>query len=265
VLPLAQWRQLIAVSAGFAAGVPYMAALYRHQGCVELAARGTISPGGWAWRLARLAFHRPERRSIVIDFGDLATWVSAGVAVGAAGFAWRQTGEARKARVAAEAQAVEAAKSREAAETQARAAEDQVALMRAERDERDGPEFFVSAIDAFPEVLSYSAAEVVLRMERGRALHSVTVTASGRYLVAGGLRRRRDGSATAAGELTFDGVRPGSELVFDASTEQGYLGSKIDLDLTCRERDGDDGRTWHCPYARTIDQAPRPRPPLAAV
>lgn len=36
-LRLAEWRLLIAVSAGFAAAVPFLAALYHHQGRTELA------------------------------------------------------------------------------------------------------------------------------------------------------------------------------------------------------------------------------------
>lgn len=211
----------------------------------------------------------------MVDAGDLATWASAVVAIIAAGIAWRQTREARKSRVAAETQAVEAEKSRKAAETQAieaeksrkvaevqaRAAEEQVALMRAERDDRDAPEFSVSAIDSFAEGTNYVAfaAKVELRMDRGRALRSVTVTASGDYVVQSGLRRfgGLSGEDAAGIELTFDDIRPGSVLVFYASTEDGYVGSAIALDLTCRERDGED-RTWHRHYATTIAQRPQP-------
>jgi len=167
--------------------------------------------------------------------------------------------------VAAEKQAVEAEKSRKAAEVQARAAEEQVALMRAERDDRDAPEFSVSAVDSFadgtssPGTTNYFAAKVELRMDRGPALHSVKVTASGDYIVQGGLHRFTDASGGVAGgiELTFDNIRPGSVLVFYASTEDGYMGSAIALDLTCRERDGE-GRTWRCDYAATIARQHRP-------
>lgn len=183
------------------------------------------------------------------------------VAAGASCFAWWQTREAGKARVAAQKQAVEAEKSRKAAEVQARAAEEQVALMRAERDDRDAPEFSVSAVDSFadgtssPETTSYFVAKVELRMDRGPALHSVKITASGDYIVQSGLHRFT--YASGGIELTFDDIRPGSVLIFYVSTEDGYVGSAIALDLTCRERDGED-RTWRRHYAATIVQRRRP-------
>ncbi|MEU4673919.1 hypothetical protein AB0F91_39690 [Amycolatopsis sp. NPDC023774] len=193
------------------------------------------------------------------DAGDIATWVAAGIAVVAAGFTGRQTREARKARIAAQDQATEAAKSRAAAEIQARAAEDQVALMREERDERDAPEFSVSAVDAFTVDTDYFAAKIVLRVERGQALRSLTVTASGDFVETSGLHRFTVGGVAAGIVLTFDDVRRGRELLFYASTKDGYVGTTINLTVTCHERDGE--RTWQRHYACTIDQ--RPETPAA--
>lgn len=192
----------------------------------------------------------------MIEAGDIATWAAAGVAVVSAGVAWRQTREARKSRVAAEKQADEAAKSRIAAEAQARAAEEQVALMRAERDVRDAPAFSVSAVDAHPDDTGYFAAKIVLTLEQGRALSSVAVTASGEYV--GGLHlptNTIDGSGASA-ELTFDDVRPGREITFYAGANDGYVGTPIDIDVTCHERDGN--RTWPCHYTCTIARRPQP-------
>lgn len=195
----------------------------------------------------------------MVEAGDIATWAAACVAVVAAGIAGWQTREARKSRIAAQTQATEAAKSREAAETQARAAEEQVALMRAERDARDAPEFTVSVIDAHPDEAAYFSAKIVLRMDRGQALRSLTVTAAGEYLEPNALHQfvNDTGSLAAGPELTFPDVRPGSETTFFAFTRQGYVGEPIALDLSCRERHGD--RTWNRHYARTID--PRPQEP----
>jgi hypothetical protein len=193
----------------------------------------------------------------MVEPGDIATWAAAGVAVVAAGVAGWQTREARKSRIAAQTQATEAAKSRKAAETQARAAEEQVALMRADRDEREAPEFSVSAVDAFTDDTNSFAAKVVLRMERGRALRSLTITATGSYLDKNPLYRFTDASGgVAAGiQLTIDDVRNGREIVFYAQAKDGYVGSTIDLDLTCDDRDGE--RTWQRHHACTIT----PRPP----
>jgi hypothetical protein len=182
----------------------------------------------------------------MVEPGDIATWAAAAVAVVAAVFTGKQ--------------ATEAAKSRKAAETQARAAEAQVTLMRAERDERDAPDFSVSAIEA--EDTGYFAAKITLRMDRGRVLRSLTIRASGDYLEPNGLHRfTTDTGGIAAGvELTFDDVRQGSELVFYASAKDGFVASTVGLDLACQERDGD-ARTWQRHYACTIDQrSPRTWP-----
>ncbi|WP_432845590.1 hypothetical protein ACQPXB_32790 [Amycolatopsis sp. CA-161197] len=116
--------------------------------------------------------------------------------------------------------------------------------MREERDERDAPEFSVSAVDAFTVDTEYFAAKLVLRMERGQALRSLTVTPSGDSV-----------------ELTFDDVRHGRELRFFVSTKDGYVGTTIDLELICHERAGD--RTWQRHYACTIDQRPETPPAWA--
>jgi hypothetical protein len=196
----------------------------------------------------------------VAEFGDIGTWAAAGIAVVAAGIAWWQTREARKSRIAAETQATEAAKSRAAAETQARSAEEQVALMRADRDERDAPEFTVSVIDAHPDEAGYFSAKIVLRMDRGQALQSLTVTTTGEYLEPNALHQfiNDTGSLAAGPELTFPDVRPGSEITFYASAKKGYVGEPIALDLSCHERHGD--RTWNRHYARIVDQRPQEPP-----
>jgi hypothetical protein len=113
----------------------------------------------------------------VVEIGDHATWAAAGIAVVAAVFAHKQPREARKSRIAAKPQATEAAaKSRTAAEAQVHAAGEQVALLRAERDEGGAPAFSVSAVDARTmDILT--AAKIVLRLDRGRALRLLIITA----------------------------------------------------------------------------------------
>ncbi|MFF4601020.1 hypothetical protein [Amycolatopsis sp. NPDC001319] len=133
--------------------------------------------------------------------------------------------------------------------------------MREERDERDAPEFSVSAVDAFTVDTEYFAAKLVLRMERGQALRSLTVTPSGDSVENSGLRQLTVGGVAAGIELTFDDVRHGRELRFFVSTKDGYVGTTIDLELICHERAGD--RTWQRHYACTIDQRPETPPAWA--
>ncbi|WP_394614532.1 hypothetical protein JNUCC0626_32255 [Lentzea sp. JNUCC 0626] len=193
------------------------------------------------------------------DAGDVSSWVAAGIAALAAVVASWQTVQARGARRAAEVQADQARGSRLAAEKQAAAAEAQVAIMRAERDGRDAPTFAVSAVDVHPEEASYFAIRVSLTLERGRALDSVAVTASGERVNENALHRSTDPDIQGGwgSELVFEDVRQGKHLVFYMSADRGYVGSTVNIDLNCRERDGD--RSWSCHYTCTIDEPPRSR------
>jgi hypothetical protein len=112
----------------------------------------------------------------------------------------------------------------------------------------------VSAVDAYPDDTTYFSAKIVLTLDQGRALSSVAVTASGKYI--GGLHLPTNTIAGASAELTFDDVRPGREITFYAGADDGYVGTPIDIDVTCHDREGN--RTWPCHYTRTIARRPQP-------
>ncbi|UKD50794.1 hypothetical protein L3Q65_00430 (plasmid) [Amycolatopsis sp. FU40] len=193
------------------------------------------------------------------DGGDITSWAAAGIAALAAGIAWWQTLQARGARRAAEEQAAEARGSRIAAEKQAEAAEEQVAIMRAERDGLDAPTFSVSAVNAHPEEANFFAIKVILAMEQGKALGSLAVKAAGERLHQNGLHYAAAVGVTSdwSDELLFEDVRQGREIIFYMSADDGYVGTSVNIDLECRERDGD--RIWSSHYTRTIAEPPRKR------
>jgi hypothetical protein len=175
---------------------------------------------------------------------ELATWAAAAIALAAMGVAVWQASEATKSRKAAAAGA-------DAARAQAEAAAAQLAIMRADRDDRSAPQFEVAeAVDCQDEV-GHFAAKIKIRMESGPSLASVKVTPHGTYL--GAIESSTD---------TFFNVRPGGLVSFTVSCDDGYVGESGSIDLVCKE-DAGEHRVWHAGLGFVISPTP-PKPFFAA-
>ncbi|MBE8516094.1 hypothetical protein ILP97_00915 [Amycolatopsis sp. H6(2020)] len=153
------------------------------------------------------------------------------------------------AAVAAVRQAGEAQKSRRAAEKQAQIAEQQLQLLRGERDQRDAPKFAIEVVDREIE-LGFFAAQVTLRLEHGPALSEVTAVITGDYV-----NNVEAPGAHESDRITFAGLRPGGTETFHVACDDGNGGSTIHIDLVSAERDGD--RTWSEHRTLTIPKPPR--------
>lgn len=172
-----------------------------------------------------------------MELGDVAAWVAAGIALVAMGVATWQAVEARRSRKAADAGA-------DAAKTQAEAAAAQVAIMRADRDDRSAPEFeLVEAVDCHQET-GHFAARITLRMSSGPPLLSVRVAPHGEYI--GRILDPTD---------TFSKARPGGQISFRVACDDGYVEAQGVVDLECTE-EGGENRTWTRGVGFTIASAP---------